>query len=256
MELLMIGHWLGDFYFQTDSMAENKTKSIQGTALHCLIYSVVMYIVLVMGTGRGFKYISMSLLIGILHLCIDGIKCIVHKVYKLEKYQLIVFFIDQMIHVVLLYAIAYIYTITIDISWLPGISDGIINGIYGYLVIIGVFLFCGKPASVIVSKVFDMIPKTIQEAQGNDEGKTEKGENEVVKIGSWIGILEREIMLILGLMGEYGAIGFVIAAKSLARHKQFDTPAFAEKYLIGTLLSSLMALICIVVYSGYKAFYM
>ena len=252
----MIGHLLGDFYFQTDGMAENKCTSFPCTGLHGLFYSVVMYIVLVMGTGRFFEYIPLVLLIGILHLCVDGIKCIVHKAYKSEKYQLIVFFIDQMIHIVLLYAIACIYMITIDISWISGISEGIINGIYGYLVIVCVFLFCGKPASVIVSKVFDMIPKTIQEAQGNGEDKTEKGKKEEVKIGSWIGILEREIMLILGLMGEYGAIGFVIAAKSLARHKQFDTPAFAEKYLIGTLLSSLMALMCIVVYLGYRNFYM
>ena len=249
----MIGHLLGDFYFQTDNMAENKRTSFPCTGLHCLFYGVVMYIVLVMGTGRLFEYIPVVLLIGILHLCVDGIKYIVHKACKSGKYQLIVFFIDQMIHIVLLYAIACIYTITIDISWSPGISKGITYGIYGYLVIVCVFLFCGKPASVIVSKVFDMIPKTIQEAQGNDEGKVA---NEDIKIGSWIGILEREIMLILGLMGEYGAIGFVIAAKSLARHKQFDTPAFAEKYLIGTLLSSLMALMCIVVYLGYRNFYM
>jgi len=252
----MIGHLLGDFYFQTDSMAENKKKSLGCTVLHCLIYNVVMYIVLVMGTGRFCEYISLALLIGTLHMGVDGIKCVVHKVYKPEKYQLIIFFIDQMIHIVLLYAIACIYTITIDISWLPGISEGIINGLYGYLIMVCVFLFCGKPASVIVSRVFDMIPKTIQEAQGNGKDKENNGKQEEVKIGSWIGILEREIMLILGLMGEYGAIGFVIAAKSLARHKQFDTPAFAEKYLIGTLLSSLMALMCIVVCSGYKTFYM
>ncbi len=256
MELLMIGHLLGDFYFQTDSMAENKTKSIRVTALHCFIYSVVMYSVLVLGTGRLRECFFLTILIGALHLCIDGIKCVVHKVFKSEKYQLIIFFMDQMVHIILLYAVAYIYTINVDINWIPGISEGIIDGIYGYLIIISVFLFCGKPASVIVSKVFDMIPKTIQEAQGNDEDKTEKVKNEDVKIGSWIGILEREIMLILGLMGEYGAIGFVIAAKSLARHKQFDTPAFAEKYLIGTLLSSLMALMCIVIYMGYRTFYM
>lgn len=252
----MIGHLLGDFYFQTDSMVENKTKSIRVTALHCFIYSIVMYSVLVMGTGQFPEYISLTLLIGTLHLCVDGVKCVINKVRKQETYQLIIFFIDQMVHIILLFAVAYIYTINVDISWIPGISEGIINGIYGYLVIICVFLFCGKPASVIVSKVFDMIPKTIQEAQGNDEDKTEKVKNEDVKIGSWIGILEREIMLILGLMGEYGAIGFVIAAKSLARHKQFDTPAFAEKYLIGTLLSSLMALMCIVVCSGYRNIYM
>ena len=256
MELLMIGHLLGDFYFQTDSMAEKKTKSIRVTALHCLIYCVAMYGVLVLGTGKLREYFFLTILIGALHLCIDGIKCVVHKVYKPEKYQLIIFLIDQIIHIILLFVVAYIYTINIDISWIPGISESIVNGIYGYLVIGCVFLFCGKPASVIVSKVFDMIPKTIQEAQGNDEDKTEKVKSEDVKIGSWIGILEREIMLILGLMGEYGAIGFVIAAKSLARHKQFDSPAFAEKYLIGTLLSSLMALMCIVVYKGYRNFYM
>ena len=256
MELLMIGHLLGDFYFQTDGMAENKKKSLWYTLLHCFIYSVVMYIVLVIGTGQFHEYIFLALLSGTLHLCVDGMKCALHKVRKLEKYQLLVFLLDQSIHVVLLFVVAYIYTIHIDISWLPGISESVINGIYGCLVIVCAFLFCGKPASVIVSRVFDMIPKTIQEAQGNGDDNAESEKAEEVKIGSWIGILEREIMLILGLMGEYGAIGFVIAAKSLARHKQFDTPAFAEKYLIGTLLSSLMALMCIVVYSGYRIFYM
>lgn len=73
------------------------------------------------------------------------------------------------------------------------------------------------------------------------------GRKENARIGSWIGILEREIIFILGLLGQYGAIGFVIAAKSLARHSQLNEPAFAEKYLIGTLLSSFMALVCIMI---------
>jgi len=247
MELLMIGHLLGDFYFQPDSMAEEKKKSFWITLLHCFIYSVIMYIVLALMTGQLFSYISLALLVGVLHLGVDSIKYIIHKVGKLEKYQLVVFIFDQIIHIVLLMIVAYMYTIKIDISWIPEIPEYIVNGIGGYLVVACAFLFCGKPAAVIVSLVFSMIPHTIQNSQGDEKEENEKQEE--IKIGSWIGILEREIMLILGLLGEYGAIGFVIAAKSLARHNQFNIPAFAEKYLIGTLVSSLIALICIIVCS-------
>jgi hypothetical protein len=53
-------------------------------------------------------------------------------------------------------------------------------------------------------------------------------------------------MLMLGLSGQVGAIGFVIAAKSLARFKQLEDKDFAERYLLGTLLSVLIALVCII----------
>ena len=43
-------------------------------------------------------------------------------------------------------------------------------------------------------------------------------------------MLEREIILILGLMGQFGAIGFVLTAKSLARFRQLEDKEFAEKY--------------------------
>lgn len=76
-----------------------------------------------------------------------------------------------------------------------------------------------------------------------------KSEKEEAKIGRWIGILEREIILILGLMGQYGAIGFVLTAKSLARFNQLNDQSFAEKYLVGTLLSSFLAIVCIAIYS-------
>ena len=87
-----------------------------------------------------------------------------------------------------------------------------------------------------------MIPHTIEEAAKKDSGCFEQKKDyvelkerqqaaEEIQIGSWIGILEREIMLLLALMGQYGAIGFVLTAKSLARFKQLENKAFAEKYL-------------------------
>jgi hypothetical protein len=43
-------------------------------------------------------------------------------------------------------------------------------------------------------------------------------------------------------IGETSAIGFVIAAKSIARFKELDDKEFAEYYLIGSLMSMLLAL--------------
>ena len=49
-----------------------------------------------------------------------------------------------------------------------------------------------------------------------------------------IGKLERLIIAMLVIYGEAGAIGFVLAAKSLARYKQFEDQDFTEKFLVGT----------------------
>lgn len=62
--------------------------------------------------------------------------------------------------------------------------------------------------------------------------------------GEAIGVLERWITLVVVASGEYSAMGFILAAKALARHRRFETdPDFAEYFLIGTLTSVLMAIL-------------
>lgn len=58
-----------------------------------------------------------------------------------------------------------------------------------------------------------------------------------VRIGATIGVLERLLIVIFVLSGAVAAIGFVVAAKTLARFKQLDDRDFAEYYLLGTLAS-------------------
>ena len=61
--------------------------------------------------------------------------------------------------------------------------------------------------------------------------------------GEAIGVLERWIALVMVARGDYAALGFLMAAKALARHKRFeDDPAFAEYFLVGTLGSVLAAI--------------
>ena len=62
------------------------------------------------------------------------------------------------------------------------------------------------------------------------------------QIGATIGILERLLIVAFVLTGSAAAIGFVVAAKTLARFRQLDDRDFAEYYLLGTLASVAVAL--------------
>jgi hypothetical protein len=61
--------------------------------------------------------------------------------------------------------------------------------------------------------------------------------------GRAVGSLERALALTLVLLGEYSAVGWIIAAKSLARFKQLEDREFAEYFLVGTLASFLLAVL-------------
>jgi hypothetical protein len=61
--------------------------------------------------------------------------------------------------------------------------------------------------------------------------------------GRLIGILERWVLVTLILLGQWGGIGFVLAAKSVARFKELEANRhFAEVYLVGTMTSVVIAM--------------
>lgn len=62
--------------------------------------------------------------------------------------------------------------------------------------------------------------------------------------GMYIGILERLLICIFVFYEIYQGLILLGAMKTLARFKMFENKAFAEYYLIGTLLSLLAAILC------------
>ena len=60
-------------------------------------------------------------------------------------------------------------------------------------------------------------------------------------------MLERVVILLLGALGLYGSIALVLTAKSLARFKQLEKQEFAEKYLVGTLISLIIAILALLI---------
>jgi hypothetical protein len=80
-------------------------------------------------------------------------------------------------------------------------------------------------------------------------GKSVGGANEPratvppAQVGATIGVLERLLIVTLLLVGADAAIGFVVAAKTIARFRLLDDRDFAEYYLLGTLASVSVAIV-------------
>lgn len=243
MELFILGHLVGDFYLQTKEMADGKKSHTGYMMLHCVLYAIVMCVVLLFQTEEFSLSIRLTLLLVVVHGLLDTIKIRIEK-DRPPKWVCIIFLIDQCIHIAVLW-LAYIYWKN-NLVWRLEISEDT------YTVIVAVIggLICWRPAAILISLILKMIPDTVED-HGDQERPTEVMENtdEVTGVGFWIGILEREIILLLGLLGQYGTIGFVLTAKSVSRYKQLEDKSFAEKYLIGTLSSALIALTCVAAYS-------
>lgn len=73
--------------------------------------------------------------------------------------------------------------------------------------------------------------------------RNQNTDNSEYNTGRIIGILERIFVFIFVLLSQYTAIGFILAAKGVARFPDFKSRTFAEYVLIGTLLSTLLAMI-------------
>lgn len=71
-----------------------------------------------------------------------------------------------------------------------------------------------------------------------------KKEKSNLRAGRMIGTLERIIMLFFLLIQQYSSIGLILTAKSVARfNKISEDQLFAEYYLLGTLLSTIVVLV-------------
>ena len=155
-----------------------------------------------------------ALLILVTHLMIDAVKSYMCK-------GLWPFLADQIAHIVILCFIAHQY---VSLCHLP------IQGIdFFEHISIPTFVFailcCLKPTNILIKLILERYKI----------GETESCKS-MKNAGALIGNLERILTLVFVLIGQYEAVGFIIAAKSVLRFKDTDT-AKTEYVLGGTLLS-------------------
>lgn len=107
-----------------------------------------------------------------------------------------------------------------------------------HLVLFGV-LISANESNLAIRAMFDWLdlkPRSLPAGGGVvDVGEFNRGRV--------IGVLERVLLYSFVLQSQYGAIGFILAAKAFTRFKALDDRPFAEYVLIGTLLSACLALL-------------
>ncbi len=99
-------------------------------------------------------------------------------------------------------------------------------------------LLAANEANLLIRAVFDWLDLKPRVPPA-EKGTVDLGE---FNRGRIIGLLERALLYSFVLHAQFGAIGFILAAKAFARFKALENRSFAEYVLIGTLLSACLAL--------------
>ena len=227
--ILISVHLLADFLFQTSAYSEKKRKII-----YFIVFEIILLAILEFKKG-----ILLGIIISVFHFLINYIVNKLEKRFRKRRLKLLFFSINQLIHFVILTGVYYIFN-------LENLTNDFYIKLEGYenfktiILYILIFSIILDPASVFIRKLFISIySKTYPKIY-----------SEELKAGNIIGKLERIIIAILLLNNQFGVIGFVLTAKSIARFKQMENRNFAEKYLIGTLTSFLIVLATVLILKG------
>ena len=233
-----IGHTLGDFYFQSAASAARKDHSVTQLLQHGLIYFVAM-----IGATLpifGVSLIKTALWLSVGHLFVDGVKSLLMQKGCLKKVQeAIVYLIDQLLHSIVIFGVVVYFMDEVrSVDYLPQVNHltSLLNGeVKEALAWILIVLLLIQPCSITIKKVLNHYRPR------NEESFVEDG---LPNAGALIGVFERIFILLMLSANQFTAIGFVLTAKSIARYNKIsENPQFAEYYLLGTLLSTLLIII-------------
>ena len=224
--LLIAGHLVADFALQSRRMVEGKAR-LGWLALHAVVVAVVQAAVALPFLSTRALPLIAGLAIG--HAAIDRLKSAAARPSGVGA-----FLADQAAHLVVL--------VVVWLLWTPApvwrapfypVFEAMIGTWSVVAVLAAAYAFNGHGGAAIVAAVLDR--HRLDEVT---DGITEEERSR----GRTIGVLERFILLTLVILGQWGALGFVIAAKSIARFKDLDQRDFSERYLIGTLTSVAVAI--------------
>ena len=226
LQLILIqlfGHMLGDFYMQCERMCSSKRN--EGFKSVWLYVHILLVFLAAWGVTWTASFWWAALLIAILHGVVDGVKSSLTRFEKLVDW---LFWLDQLVHVLVISGVVWLYYICC------GWNEWLWLTPYRIAMILG-FIFCLWPANFFIGEFLKIIKVEKKDANGkvNDVKST-------LDASRVIGSIERMLVFLLVWLGQYSAIGFLIAAKSVMRFPEKgkgDEGNNAEYYLVGSLLS-------------------
>ena len=224
---LSLAHLIGDFFLQplkwVKDKEEKKLKSIW-LYVHIAIHIALMFLML-----WDTSYTLLILSIGVSHFIIDALKLILQK----KKTKRFYFFTDQLLHFTSIVGIAAVFSEN-NFDFTFTISNPLI-------LLIFCLAFLTQPTSIIMKTIFSKW----------NIAKLTKNNESLKDAGQYIGILERLLVFIFIIVGQWEAVGFLITAKSVFRFGDLTASKerkLTEYILIGTLISFGIAIITSLLY--------
>ncbi len=220
---LFIAHFLSDFTFQSQKLAEAKRQDFRALCVHLMIVGMPLLALTLLAPNQNA---DLFFQVWLSHVAIDYVKYFLSKRSWIKlSWEPGVFLLDQLLHIsciVLLYRVVGV-NITTHSFW--DMSSFLLLQLFFILLI-------GKPVNIVFKLFFSKYQ--VEEAR----------EPTISGAGALIGQLERLIMGVFLLLGQFTAIGLVFTAKSIARYDKISkSQAFAEYYLIGSLFSIISVLV-------------
>ncbi len=213
--LQFIAHLLADFTLQPQHWCNKKEKEII-SGYHFYHIAIVLGTSYLLSFDLGFWVAA--LMLTLIHFMIDLFKSWIILKTRI-KY---IFFFDQLLHLITIIGIVWLHDLVFGIDFLFNMETTTLSVIAG-------FLLCSKPANIIIKYILEAFSiETPVDDPANHEGKS------LPNAGKLIGITERFLALALILLGQYEAVGLIIAAKSILRFRETNK---SEYVLVGTLLS-------------------
>lgn len=255
--VLLCVHLLGDFYFQTQKMADNKQEKFSWTVWHCLIYGAGSWLLFFLFLpGMDMKYIFAFVLA---HAVIDVAKYGLCRFCRNKHWRIDsplgrrnVFLTDQAAHLITIFGISY-WMRQLDIGSLYRDGTDIFFDAFDipeltFLKWAAVLLVIHKPVNILIANILSWYKPSDDVTSDKGAAGSASGRSNSVSTdrnaGRMIGTLERIIMVIFISISQYSAVGLVLTAKSIARYERISKDqVFAEYYLLGTLLSTICAVI-------------
>ncbi|WP_342676822.1 DUF3307 domain-containing protein [Methanofollis sp. UBA420] len=233
---LVISNLLVDFVLQPDRWVADKTKNKWHSSylyIHGALAGVLAFVPSLYFCG-WILAIGVFIIVCLTHFIIDGFKAHLNDTdgnsatYKDVR----LFFVDQTLHILVL----------ILIWWcICGLNPAPSNlyfddvTIYNVIVILLGYLIVLWPGGVFIGKLMGYI-----ELKANKEKKGIEDDG-LKNAGTYIGYLERFLILSFILVDQYTAIGFLVGAKAIFRYT--DKRDISEYILTGTLLSYSVAIL-------------
>ncbi|WP_130859927.1 DUF3307 domain-containing protein [Gracilibacillus phocaeensis] len=273
--LLLLAHFIADFWLQSDQMVKHKIKYLKKHMIHHLLTTGIA-LVFIWGYSYEFQHVFRYFIlplafINVTHLLIDWLKIKLVNANKISNLTSLGYFLlDQALHVLMILIAGILFfqmqTSEMAASLADLYGEARLNLFDATLLLLIIYILATSVSGHIVKYIIGSFPSELanfagaltlrnqmNHAAGTNEPQTENNFTEEYHYytysaplrshGKWIGYIERLLVILLTAIGAYESIAFIIAAKSIARFKQLDDRNWAEYFLLGTLSSILLGLV-------------